>query len=85
MKSLLKQLQREVFILDVKEPVPAEISLDGFEVRRTDEQMLEVVLEKGRSLNEVFDALAAQNIVVTSMRNKANRLEELFVSLLANK
>lgn len=85
MKSLLKQLQREVFILDVKEPVPAEISLAGFEVRRTDEQMLEVVLEKGRSLNEVFDALAAQNIVVTSMRNKANRLEELFVSLLANK
>jgi ABC-2 type transport system ATP-binding protein len=85
MKSLLKQLQREVFILDVKEPVPAEISLDGFEVRRTDEQMLEVVLEKGRSLNEVFDALATQNIVVTSMRNKANRLEELFVSLLANK
>lgn len=85
MKTLLKQLQREVFILDVKEPIPFEIALEGFEVRRTDEQMLEVVLEKGRSLNEVFDALAAQNIVVTSMRNKANRLEELFVSLLVKK
>ncbi|GAB3380604.1 ABC transporter ATP-binding protein [Spongiibacter taiwanensis] len=84
MKALLKQLHRETFILDVAQPLPAEVSLPGFEARRSDEQMLEVVLEKGRSLNEVFAALGEQGIVVTSMRNKANRLEELFVSLLAN-
>lgn len=84
MKALLKQLHRETFILDVAQPLPSEVSLPGFEARRSDEQMLEVVLEKGRSLNEVFAALGEQGIVVTSMRNKANRLEELFVSLLAN-
>ena len=84
MKALLKQLHREVFILDVKESLPEQLDLNDFECRRSDEHMLEVVLEKGRSLNEVFEALANNGLTVTSMRNKANRLEELFVSLLAN-
>ena len=82
MKTLLKQLHRETFVLDTKEPLPDTISIAGFETHKTDEQMLEVALEKGGSLNAVFAALSEQGVEVTSMRNKANRLEELFVSLL---
>lgn len=83
MKTLLKQLHREIFVLDTKEPLPDTIAIAGFETHKTDEQMLEVALEKGGSLNAVFAALSEQGVEVTSMRNKANRLEELFVSLLA--
>lgn len=82
MKALLKQLHREVFILDVKESLPETVSIPGFECLRRDEHSLEVALEKGSSLNEVFEQLNKQGLVVSSMRNKANRLEELFVSLL---
>ncbi|WP_027873820.1 ABC transporter ATP-binding protein [Spongiibacter marinus] len=83
MKTLLKQLHRETFVLDTKEALPDGIAIDGFETQKTDEQMLEVAVEKGSSLNAIFSALSEQGIEVTSMRNKANRLEELFVSLLA--
>ena len=83
MKTLLKQLHRETFVLDTKEPLPDDIDIEGFETQKTDDQMFEVAIEKGGSLNVVFTALSEQGIEVTSMRNKANRLEELFVSLLA--
>ncbi|MFT5888072.1 MAG: ABC-2 type transport system ATP-binding protein [Zhongshania sp.] len=83
MKSLLKQVQKEVFILDTRDTLSSDISLNGFECRYVDEHTLELVLKKGSSVNEVFVALGEQGVVVTSMRNKANRLEELFVALLA--
>ena len=51
MKTLLKQLHRETFVLDTKEPLPDTIAIAGFETHKTDEQMLEVALEKGGSLN----------------------------------
>ncbi len=85
MKTLLKQLHRETFILDSKDPLPEDIALDGFDTQQTDEQMLEVAIDKGASLNSLFAALSARGIEVTSMRNKANRLEELFVALLDKK
>lgn len=83
MKTLLKQLHREIFVLDSKEALPDDIAIEGYETEKTDEHMLEVAIEKGASLNGVFAALSQQGITITSMRNKANRLEELFVSLLA--
>ncbi|CAA0089475.1 putative ABC transporter ATP-binding protein YadG [Zhongshania aliphaticivorans] len=83
MKTLLTQLQKEVFILDTPNAITPELLVDGFETRYLDEHMFELVLNKGSSLNEVFAALNKQGIVVSSMRNKANRLEELFVSLLS--
>jgi ABC-2 type transport system ATP-binding protein len=83
MKSLLKQVQKEVFILDTRDTLNSDISLNGFDCRYVDEHTLELVLKKGSSVNEVFVALGEQGVVVTSMRNKANRLEELFVALLA--
>jgi ABC-2 type transport system ATP-binding protein len=83
MKSLLKQVQKEVFILDTRDTLSPDISLNGFDCRYVDDHTLELVLKKGSSVNEVFVALGDQRVVVTSMRNKANRLEELFVALLA--
>lgn len=81
-KTLLRQLRREVFILDCVEELPAVISIAGFTVRRTDDHTLEVEVEKGQYLNQVFAALAAEDIHVSSMRNRANRLEEMFVNLV---
>ncbi|CAA0078592.1 ABC transporter ATP-binding protein [Zhongshania aliphaticivorans] len=82
MKALLRQLQKEVFILDTPEVITPDLVVEGFDTRYIDEHMFELVLKKGSSLNEVFAALNKQGLVISSMRNKANRLEELFVGLL---
>ena len=81
-KSLLAKLHVETFVLDLQHPAPETLSLDGYQHRLTDEATLEVDLLKESSLNEIFSLLSAQNIQVVSMRNKANRLEELFVNLV---
>jgi ABC-2 type transport system ATP-binding protein len=85
MKALLRQLHKEVFIFDTRDVISPDIEIEGFQVRYVDEHMMELVLKKGTSLNQVFAALNKQGLVITSMRNKSNRLEELFVSLLAPK
>ena len=82
MKDLLKQLQVETFVFDIKSDIPADLQIAGFEYSRRDEHSLEVAVDKSQSLNQVFDALNARGLEVMSMRNKANRLEELFVSLV---
>lgn len=82
MKSLLAKLHVETFILDLREPLQAAPELPGYPVRLANPSTLEVDVEKTQSLNAVFTALEAQGISVLSMRNKANRLEELFVSLV---
>ncbi len=83
MKSLLAKLHIETFLLDLK-PGSGEVNLEGVAWRRLDENTLEVDVEKSASLNGVFAQLTAQGVEVQSMRNKANRLEELFVSLVEN-
>jgi len=82
-KSLLKTLSRETFILDTAETVDSAPDFGSFSGRQLDEHSLEVTVEKGQSLNDLFNRLGEQGISVVSMRNRANRLEELFVSLLA--
>jgi len=82
MKSLLEKLQVETFILDLARPVERAPELPGFEVHLRDAGTLEVAVPKTQSLNRLFVALAEQNFEVMSMRNKANRLEELFVRLV---
>ncbi|GAB1261876.1 ABC transporter ATP-binding protein [Aurantivibrio plasticivorans] len=81
-KQLLTQLNRETFILDTACDIPDGLEINGYPVNQVDQRCLEVEVEKGRSLNEVFAHLSKAEIAVTSMRNKANRLEELFVSLV---
>lgn len=83
-KNLLTKLNKEVFILDVKDELAACPVIPQYLLRRRDNHSLEVEVEKGRPLNELFLQLAQQNIAVVSMRNKVNRLEELFVTLVQN-
>ncbi|WP_217875800.1 ABC transporter ATP-binding protein [Pseudoalteromonas shioyasakiensis] len=80
-KALLAQLDKETFVLDLKQPVQP-ISIEGYKYTLTDDHTLEVEVAKSQGLNQVFSALTEQGNTVLSMRNKANRLEELFVGLL---
>lgn len=82
MKSLLQRLDKEVFVFDLLSVLTQAPSLEDYPVTLLDGKTLEVELKKGQSLNHVFSLLADQSIEVVSMRNKANRLEELFVSLV---
>lgn len=85
-KSLLQQLNKEVFIFDVQGTLPGLPVIEGHNVTQIDEHSFEVDVEKGQSLNSIFEHLTAQQFRIVSMRNKANRLEELFVSMVnANK
>ncbi|MGY0644435.1 MAG: ABC transporter ATP-binding protein [Paraglaciecola chathamensis] len=81
MKSLLATLNIETFILDLAGEHQS-IALSGFEYRLLDPHTLEVDVAKEESLNNVFEQLSSQKIQVLSMRNKSNRLEELFVRLV---
>ena len=71
-----------MFILDCVEDAPESVNIKGFEVRRLDSHTLEVEVEKGQFINQVFDELNRHGIHISSMRNRANRLEEMFVNLL---
>ena len=85
MKSLLTSLDVESFVFDLAQPYPAPIALTNVvKTKQPDPLTLEVTLKKGESLNDVFAQLTAQNIQVASMRNKANRLEELFLGIVEN-
>ncbi|EJM1005484.1 ABC transporter ATP-binding protein [Klebsiella oxytoca] len=81
MKALLAKLKSETFILDLapKSPLPV---LEGYQYRLVDTSTLEVEVLREQGINSVFTQLSAQGIQVLSMRNKANRLEELFVTLV---
>lgn len=81
MRGLLSKLTKETFILDLSTPQSA-LSLKEMASELVDPQTLEVEVSKGQSINQVFAQLSEQGIEVTSMRNKANRLEELFVTLV---
>lgn len=82
MKELLQTLQQEIFVLDTFNHITQVPVLPGFEVKLVDETTLEISLHKQQNLNQVFEQLTSHNISVKSMRNKSNRLEQLFVSLL---
>ena len=71
-----------VLHLDCVETLPEAIAIEGFSVRRVDDHTLEVEVEKGQHLNQVFSALEKDGIHISSMRNRANRLEEMFVNLV---
>lgn len=81
MKALLSQLNVETFVLDLPQQQDT-VTVEGFESRMTDDHTLEVDVAKEDGLNEVFAQLTNQGITVLSMRNKANRLEELFVRMV---
>jgi len=81
-RDLLKKLDKETFVLDAKDPVAEVIPLEPFQFSIVDETTIEVTLGKDESLNHLFDHLSSQNIIIESMRNKSNRLEELFLEMV---
>lgn len=81
MKSLLARLDSEMFILDV-EPINHEIDCELCKLVQVDAQTIEVEISKKQSLNSLFTVLTEKGVVVNSLRNKANRLEELFIGLV---
>jgi len=83
-KSLLQTLNKEVFVLDLSTSLNGSLSIPGYKIAPCDDSSYEVEIEKGQSLNPMFAALSEQNIDVISMRNKVNRLEELFVSMVSS-
>lgn len=85
MKELIVKLDTETFILDLQEPIAVPPTLNGFVLQRVDDSTLEVEINKRNSLNELFQLLDRNGIKITSMRNKSNRLEELFLKLVEKK
>ena len=84
MKSILAKLDVETFVLDTSE-LPAELgTLEGYDYRLRDQSTIEVDIKKEQGVNALFSQLEDKGIKVLSMRNKANRLEELFVRLVEN-
>jgi ABC-2 type transport system ATP-binding protein len=85
MSAVLRKLQREVFVLSLRDPVEQVPNLEGFETSLRDAYELEVAIGSGHSLNDLFLELGKHDIEVVSMRNKTNRLEELFMRLIDSK
>ena len=85
MSTVLRKLQREVFVLTLADELTEAPTLEGFKSHLRDAGELEVEKGPERDINDLFDQLNVQNIRVVSMRNKANRLEELFMRLVEGK
>ncbi len=85
MASLLTRLHVDYFILDLAQPVTILPTLNGYEIKQISEKILEVGVPKERGLNDLFAQLSTANIHVISMKNKSNRLEQLFINLIDNK
>jgi ABC-2 type transport system ATP-binding protein len=85
-RELLAKLDKETFVLDLSQALDGELpNAAGFSFKRVNEYTLEVEVPKGMELNQLFGALSAAGIAVKSLRNKSNRLEELFISLVGDK
>ena len=85
MASLLTRLHVDYFILDLAQPVTILPTLNGFSLKKISEKVLEVGVPKERHLNDLFVQLSSANIQVISMKNKSNRLEQLFIDLIDSK
>jgi ABC-2 type transport system ATP-binding protein len=82
MVKVLRKLQTEIFVLNLNESLAEPPEIAGFRTTLADDRTLEVEVSKGQTLNDIFAQLTAKGIRVNSMRNKVNRLEELFIRLV---
>ena len=82
MANVLRKLQAETFVFDLRSPLAAAPVIAGYTTSLPDPGTLEIEVTRKQSLNEIFAQLTAHGIQVASMRNKVNRLEELFVRLV---
>lgn len=81
-RDMLRDLNSETFLLDTQDELPSGIVIPGYQLRQVEPQCLEVDIEKGQELAQVFTALNELGVSVVSMRNKENRLERMFVNVL---
>lgn len=82
-KSLINRLNRHTIILDFEETLFEAPPIDNFHTRFIDSNTIELDICRGQSLNDAFAALSKHGLKVLSMRNKTNRLEELFINLIS--
>ena len=85
MSTVLRKLQREVFVLSIQDALEEAPKLNGFETTLRGNCEIEVDKGPSHSLNDLFSQLDERNIKVVSLRNKTNRLEELFMGLVEQK
>ena len=84
MRELLKTINTETIVLELQKPLAQVPEVQGYRLLLVNDTYIEVILNQGQDINSVFVALSAAGIQVTSMRNKTNRLEELFVNLVTS-
>jgi ABC-2 type transport system ATP-binding protein len=82
MKHLLQQLSTETLVLDLKQAISTLPQDSPYQLSQSDPYSLEIQYDKSHSLNDVFSFLSQHQIEVLSLRNKTNRLEELFLNLI---
>jgi ABC-2 type transport system ATP-binding protein len=82
MSRVLRKLQTERFVFNLRNPLQSLPDLPGYAASLPDDHTIEVELSKDQNLNDIFSRLSACGIDVLSMRNKTNRLEELFMNLV---
>ncbi|HEY5102070.1 MAG TPA: ABC transporter ATP-binding protein [Steroidobacteraceae bacterium] len=82
MSRLLRRLQTETFVFTLRDALTAAPTLDGYQATLRDDGTLEIEVAKEQNLNEIFARLSGLGIEVVSMRNKVNRLEEIFMRLV---
>jgi ABC-2 type transport system ATP-binding protein len=85
MSNLLRKLQSESFLFTLRNPLAVAPELSGFAVKLVDDHTLDIEMTKEQNLNDIFAGLAALGVEVISMRNKVNRLEEMFMRLVENR
>jgi len=85
MTSMLRRLNQEVFVLDTEDVIDDLPTLQGFVLTQVGESSFEVSVAKEYGLNRLFSALNEVGITVLSMRNKQNRLEQLFIDMVGEK
>ena len=84
MKSLINRLNIQTMVLDTLHPLPSSLDINEFKCHYLDDSSFEIEINRNQSLNTLFELLTKQNIIITSMRNKTNRLEELFIRLISD-
>ena len=82
MKKLLSQLNMETFILDTREEITSAPEIDGYSLQKIDTHTLAVDVAKEKGLNTLFTRLSDHDLTILSLRNKTNRLEELFMDMV---
>jgi ABC-2 type transport system ATP-binding protein len=82
MADLLTQVKKDYFVLDIAKPISVIPDIEGYEFELIDSKSLHVAIPKDKSLNLLFEQLSVKNIDVLSMKNKSNRLEQLFMDLV---